>query len=822
MLTAATESPTTEQRLPAEPPRARLDFLDGLRGLSALYVVFSHVTAELTYRAGVHEIGSLALKLLKLLSFGRYAVDIFIVLSGYCLMLPVARSANGMLRGGAMEYIKRRARRILPPYYAALLLTLLLIVLAPGLRTAGGTYWDICLPAFTPGVLLSHLFLIHNWSVDWVYKISAPMWSVATEWQIYFFFPLLLLPLWRRFGIGAAVLAGFGVGLIPHFLEKSRAGIAYSDLGAPWFLGLFALGMAGAVVSFSQKESVVSYRERTPWPVITAVLGVLLALLLAKSPALWTANPFLRDAFIGLFTSSLIVTCALAAMRPSQSLTFTFVRFLETRPIMLLGAFSYSLYLIHQPILSLVYLPLHNAGLSGSVKLAVMLFFAVPLSIVAAYLFHLAFERRFMSSPSASARPSWTSPVPRSARISDLPKKPSPATDPPVETATPPKPGRIHLDYLDGIRALAALYVTMFHAKTTIWVSDKQPTGFDRRMVSWAMFGHWSVCVFIVLSGFCLMLPVVMGDGTLKGGVKRFFSRRARRILPPYYFAMALTLLLIPLALNQKTGTAWDRAIPVTLHSLLSHLFLVQNLFPRDEGNLNYPFWSVAVEWQIYFTFPLLVLLWKRIGRLAATGIAVFLAYVMVMLLRPTPLIGATPQFYALFALGALGAGLAFSPAPQWKQLREHFPWAWASLGTVVVVYLLRNLKNGRVVDLFVGMATMLLLVALAPPAPNRLRKGLSWRPLVFIGTFSYSIYLLHAPVLQLVWQYGLRYLPLSPGIAFWTLLVVGLSVVSGVSYLFFLFCERPFLNTPRTRAETPTPTRDATAGLAEGTERPR
>ncbi len=53
------------------------------------------------------------------LSWGQVAVDVFIVLSGYCLMLPVAR-AGGALRGGPVGYMKRRARRILPPMLASL------------------------------------------------------------------------------------------------------------------------------------------------------------------------------------------------------------------------------------------------------------------------------------------------------------------------------------------------------------------------------------------------------------------------------------------------------------------------------------------------------------------------------------------------------------------------------------------------------------------------------------------------------------------------------------------------------------------------------
>src|SRR5437660_75394 len=107
--------------VPLAPSRFRLDFLDGIRGLAALYVALFHVSYA---RQSLPEP---ARHLTDWLQFGHYAVGVFIVLSGYCLMLPVARSADGRLRGGVGSYLRRRAWRILPPYYAALVLALALV-----------------------------------------------------------------------------------------------------------------------------------------------------------------------------------------------------------------------------------------------------------------------------------------------------------------------------------------------------------------------------------------------------------------------------------------------------------------------------------------------------------------------------------------------------------------------------------------------------------------------------------------------------------------------------------------------------------------------
>ena len=127
------------------PPVAqdRLAFLDGLRGLAALYVVLHHAALEVR--------GASPWRVVEwsrgLLRHGHFAVAVFIVLSGYCLMRPVANDPRGRLRGGIVGYLGRRARRILPPYYAALGLCWLLIAVVPGLNQAQGLRWDRALPA---------------------------------------------------------------------------------------------------------------------------------------------------------------------------------------------------------------------------------------------------------------------------------------------------------------------------------------------------------------------------------------------------------------------------------------------------------------------------------------------------------------------------------------------------------------------------------------------------------------------------------------------------------------------------------------------------
>src|SRR5205807_888516 len=103
-------------------------------------------------------------------------------------------------------------------------------------------------------------------------------------------------------------------------------------------------------------------------------------------------------------------------------------------------------------------------------------------------------------------------------------------------------------------------------------------------------FDHYAVTTFIVISGFCLMLPVAIAGGTLKGGAKQFYQRRARRILPPYYAALALSVAI-----------ALARGVPVTNGSLISHALLIHDFGASWIFDINGALWSIAVEWQLYF-----------------------------------------------------------------------------------------------------------------------------------------------------------------------------------------------------------------------------
>jgi peptidoglycan/LPS O-acetylase OafA/YrhL len=373
----------------------RFHYLDGIRGLAALYVVFHHAYLQVTGSAEsqvlTEQIPPLALIAVKWLEYGSFSVALFIVLSGYCLMLPVV--TTGVLRGGWVEYIKRRAKRILPPYYAAIVLSLLMVLIFPILRQPSDTLWDVTQDAFSLQSILPHLLLIQNWRGSWAAKIDYPMWSVATEWQIYFLLPLILLPLWRKFGLKAMTLGAIVLGFGPHYLLHGLL-----DRTKPWYFSLFALGAAAAVISTSTEPKYAKLRQQVPWGAVAMFFAVVLSVIVIPQGRHWLdSHEVITDPLVAIVAVCTLVQCTQTSINQklmaSNSPRTWLLKVLGNPWAIGLGAFSYSLYLVHAPILAVIDLPLKAAQVSSSLRLTIGLGLSVPISTGISYLFYWLCER---------------------------------------------------------------------------------------------------------------------------------------------------------------------------------------------------------------------------------------------------------------------------------------------------------------------------------------------------------------------------------------------------------------------------------------------
>jgi peptidoglycan/LPS O-acetylase OafA/YrhL len=304
------------------------------------------------------------------------------------------------------------------------------------------------------------------------------------------------------------------------------------------------------------------------------------------------------------------------------------------------------------------------------------------------------------------------------------------------------------------------------------------------------------------------MLPVTRGDGTLKGGPLHFFKRRARRILPPYYAALLLSLFLIVTVIGKPTGTLWDVCIAIRPSDLASHFLLLQHFF--GTGRINYSFWSISLEWQIYFFFPLLVVAFRRIGAPITTTVALAAGYAITLLVGPEHerIHRANLHYMGLFTLGMAAACVAFGRGETVRRLRERAPWAISAAVLVLLqVGLMKYwgwtsaIDHWPLLDLLSAAAAAFMLVAAVLPGTNPVRRIFELRPLVSIGRYSFSLYLVHAPLMQLFWQYLLKPLGISGVPAFAALAIVGTPLILLLARVFYRLVEEPFTSA---RAATP------------------
>lgn len=372
------------------PEPLRFTFVEGIRGVAALTVVLYHAFGHTLIYQPMSGWRATARDGFGWLLQGRASVTVFIVLSGFVLMLPVA-AAGGYQRGGLVSYLGRRARRILPPYYAALLLSLLLIKAIPALQEPISVEWSGSQPALTWSAITSHLLLVHNLSAATALKINSPLWTIATEWQLYFVFPLVLLPLWRKFGSAVTIVTVLALTLGGLWL------LGRGDSAAPWFAGLFAMGMAAA----ARVSSPSPRQDHRIYGLVALSIGALYAV--ASALLSFAVFPdrggigtqyqlyWMFDVLVGSAVACGLVYCA------KTGDASVVVRLFSSRPLVWLGVVSYSLYLIHDPLLALMRAGLARHDLQPLPAFAILVVIGVPLVLGASYVFHRCVERPFLS-----------------------------------------------------------------------------------------------------------------------------------------------------------------------------------------------------------------------------------------------------------------------------------------------------------------------------------------------------------------------------------------------------------------------------------------
>jgi peptidoglycan/LPS O-acetylase OafA/YrhL len=312
-----------------------------------------------------------------------------------------------------------------------------------------------------------------------------------------------------------------------------------------------------------------------------------------------------------------------------------------------------------------------------------------------------------------------------------------------VDTVDPvgDRSARGRLGGLDGIRGLAALFVVVHHC----WLKSFPgfPANSGPAWTGFLVYGHLAVVVFIVLSGFSLGVAPARHDWHLDG-LGRYAFRRAWRILPAYWPA-----LLVSVVITLSLGGSQSASV----RSVVVYGLLLQDVISAPPPNPT--FWTIAVEAQLYLVLPVLLLLIRRAGVAAMVGTVLVLVLGIGLLAPHVPLVNGlmriTPQFAVGFAFGLAAAGVLRAGAPR-------LPWHWLATGAALPALVLIIIK-GPVwtvehyfwIDLAVVPAIALLLAGLATGHPAAAVGLLDTRPVRALGSFSYSLYLTHAPIVAAV-----------------------------------------------------------------------
>ena len=273
----------------------------------------------------------------------------------------------------------------------------------------------------------------------------------------------------------------------------------------------------------------------------------------------------------------------------------------------------------------------------------------------------------------------------------------------------------MRLTGLDGLRAISILMVLVAH------VAEKQP---------WAHFGGFGVEVFFTISGFLITYLLCSEDS--KNGVislRRFYIRRALRILPPAFafLAVVFALSLFHLA-DVRPGDVFYSAA------------FVRNIL--GSGGHTGHFWSLAIEEQFYLIWPTVFLLLgdnrKRLFFIAGL-IIIFPAWYYYRFHH-----GANSMAFDVRCVFLLaGCALALARRDDWLSSWISAPWSrHYSVPLLATAAICFTFGPYLPIGCLVGTISAIAVAAIINYSVQRRGHILDWAPLVWIGQLSYSLYL--------------------------------------------------------------------------------
>jgi peptidoglycan/LPS O-acetylase OafA/YrhL len=336
---------------------------------------------------------------------------------------------------------------------------------------------------------------------------------------------------------------------------------------------------------------------------------------------------------------------------------------------------------------------------------------------------------------------------------------------------------RVFFSALHGLRGIMALWVVMLHAS---------PQGLNALV--FPNYGYLGVDVFFVLSGFVLMHTHSADLATPEiRAAAAFWRARFWRVYPVYFVSVLLSILAFWLTFG---------VLPSALRIAESFANLEQ-WAARGIG-MNWPSWSLGVEWLGYFALPLLAPFLLRLNR---TGLLLFIVTMMLLAAATPGLIdegwnarAGLPAVARMFTEFSIGCALnRLPPGPALRRNCDLL--ATIAGGAALILIMTRHIS--AVPYIFV---VMIYGIAAADKWVFRL---LSSRVAVFLGKISYSLYITSTFTQRIVVMiFGA---PRGMADRIFSTIALYCAVIA-LAWLLCTFVEEPMRRAARTRARRPVP----------------